>query len=354
MSASPDARGASATRSNPQRADPAEPSATYVDVGLTAYRRVTFIDEAIGSVLAQTYPHWRLTICDNGLGGGDVERAAQPYLDDPRVSYRATGRELVQADNWTNALNQGTGPYVAVLNDDDRWHPGYLAARVEALEAHPECGFACSEWVQIDEGGVEIMRAPAVFAEGVLPRLRSAQWLIRHNAIVPPAIVIRRSACDAVGPFFDPTWQYFDWELWSRLAARYPVYYLARQDNDFRRHSAAFTYSEREPPEQLVAMFDHLERVFTREVEGFRLSSLDRARIRSQILLRAAADVFPGIGWKGSGPTYRRALREYPPAFFDRISLTLLAKSLLGKRGTRLVAWVLDLVRPQRNRVPSA
>ncbi len=336
-----------ATQTDPKGADSSDSSTTRVDVGLTAYRRVTFIDQAIESVLEQTYPHWRLTICDNGPGGGDVERVAERYLDDPRVSYRATGRELTLPENWTSALNQGTAPYVAVLADDDRWHPDFLRARVDALDSHPECAFAFSECVLIDEHGEEILRAPIRLPEGVLGQLQAARWLIRENPIVPPAIIVRRPACEAVGSFFDATWQYCDWELWGRLVARFPVFYLARQDNDNRRHANAYTYAEREPPDQLLDMFDHLERMFAREVEGFELSNVERARLRSEILLRAASDVHAGAGWKASGPTYRRALREWPPTLFSRISLTMLAKSLLGKRGSRLVSRSLRLVRPR-------
>ena len=128
MSLHPDDGSMTAARPDPKCAGSDAFSTTHVDVGLTAYRRVTFIDQAIESVLAQTYPHWRLTICDNGPGGGDVERTvAERYLHDPRVSYRATGRELTLAENWTNALNQGTAPYVAVLQ---RRRP--LASRLPA------------------------------------------------------------------------------------------------------------------------------------------------------------------------------------------------------------------------------
>ncbi|MDQ3671855.1 MAG: glycosyltransferase [Actinomycetota bacterium] len=336
-------------------AKPNMPATTpSVDVGLTAYRRATFIGEAIESVLGQTFDHWQLTICDNGVGGGEIERVVQAYLDDPRVSYRATGRELSLAENWTSALNQGNGRYAAVLNDDDRWHPGFLRARVEALEAHPECAFAFSSCVLIDEHGEEIVRWPLHRQEGVLERLEATRWLIRENPIVPPAIIVRRSACEAVGSFFDDTWQYCDWELWARMAARFPVYYLPRHDNDNRRHTAAYTFGEREPPDQLLDMFDHLEETFALEVEGFGLSRVERARIRSQILLRAASDVHIGVGWKGSGQTYRRALREYPPTLFGRTSLTMLARSLLGKRGSRLVSRLLRVVRPSSTRGPSA
>jgi glycosyltransferase involved in cell wall biosynthesis len=315
-----------------------------VDVGLTAYRRTTYIREAIESVLAQTFDGWRLTVCDNGTGESDVRRVIEQYLSDPRVSYAPTGRELSAAENWTNALNQGTGPYVAVLNDDDRWHPEYLQARVEALERHPECGFAFSAWIEIDEHGGQLNRHPARFPTGVISREDLAHWFIRQNLVVPPAIVVRRSACEAVGAFFDGAWQYMDWELWARLAAHSPAFYLARHDNDFRRHPTTVTRAERESPDRLLAMFDHLERLFADQVGTSGLSRLERGRIRSNVLLHAASDVHVSGGWSMSGPTYRRALREYPPTVFTRVSLTMLAKTVLGRRGSNAIARALRTV----------
>ncbi len=320
-----------------------------VTVVIPCYNQAHFLGEAVESVLAQTHPHLEIVVVDDG-STDDTSGVAARY---PGVRLvRQENRGLSAARN--SGLARGRGEYVVFLDADDRLLPEALEVGVRELEAHPECAFAFSEWVEIDEHGVEILQAPTTFPEGVISQLEAARWFIRHNTIVPPAIVLRRAACEAVGPFFDPKWQYFDWELWVRLAARFPIYYLARQDNDFRRHSAAFTYSEREPPQQLLDMFDHLEETLAREVDGFELSRIERARIRSQILLRAASDVHVGVGWKGSGPTYRRALREYPPTLFGRPSLTMLAKSLLGQRGSRLVSRLLRTVRPSSTRGPSA
>ena len=316
-----------------------------VDIGLTAYRRATYICEAIESVIAQTHTSWELAICDNGIGSSEVEDAVKPYLSDPRVSYRPTGRDLSLSENWTTALNLGSGPYVAVLNDDDRWHPDFLEARVKALEAHPDCGFAFSGWVDINADGVVTDRSTLRFAEGVVSRNELADVLVHENPVVPPAIVLRRAACEAVGAYFGDTFQYCDWELWARIVTRFPAYYLARRDNDYRRHGTNYTYENREAPAQLLAMSDHIVALFSSEVEGFRLSRIDRARNRSGVLLNAAFDVHWAGGWKASGPTYRRAIREYPPTFVSRKSLKMVANSLLGKRGTRAVASVLQTLR---------
>jgi glycosyltransferase involved in cell wall biosynthesis len=309
-----------------------------VDIAIPAYRRATYIGEAIESVLAQTFDRWRLTVCDNGPGGGEIEQAVRPYLSDPRVSHTPSGAEISLAENWTRAIRQGTGTYVAILSDDDCWHPDFLGARVEALAAHPECGFVFSEWVQIDEHRNEVERSPVRFGEGVVSREVLAHWLTRQNIVGETTVVVRRSAYCAVGAAFDPAWHYTDWAMWARLAARFPAYYLARQDSDWRRHAQAVTFTRREEPEQLLAMADHIERMFVRELDGFRPGRLERARNRSRILLNSASDVHRAGGWRRSGALYRRALREYPPSIFEVNSLQMLAHTLVGRRVSRAVA----------------
>jgi glycosyltransferase involved in cell wall biosynthesis len=316
-----------------------------VDIAIPAYRRASYLGEAIESVLAQTFGRWRLTVCDNGPGGGEIEQAVRPYLSHPRVSYTASGQELSLAENWTRAIHQGTGTYVAILSDDDRWHPGFLGARVEALEAHPECGFVFSEWVRIDEHGTEVERSPVRFVEGVVSREVLAHGLTRQNIVGETTVVVRRSAYNAVGAAFDPAWHYTDWEMWARLAARFPAYYLARRDSYWRRHTQAVTFTRREEPEQLLAMVTHVERMFAQQLDSFRPGWLERARNRSRILLHSAGDVHTAGGWRRSGALYRRALREYPPSVFDLTSLQMLAHTLVGRRVSRGVAQAVRFLR---------
>jgi len=303
-----------------------------VDVAMPAYRRATFIGEAIESVLSQSHASWRLTVCDNGPGGGEVERAVEPYLADPRIAHLVTGRDLPLAENWTKALNAGASPYVALLNDDDRWHPDFLGVRVEALERHPECGFAFGEWMQIREEGRVAGMAATRHAEGVLDRSLLAEWFTRENPLAPSTALLRRSALAQVGSFFDARWYYCDWEMWARLSARFPCYYVARQDSDFRRHGEANTYVSQDEPAGILALTDHLERLFRQEVPGFGLSRRERARARSQILLHSAMAAHQSGGWHASSALYRQALLEYPPALFGARSRSILAGTLLGRR----------------------
>jgi glycosyltransferase involved in cell wall biosynthesis len=303
-------------------------AAPSVDVGLPVALRATFLPDAIESVLGQSFEAWRLVVSDNGPGGGDVERAVQPYLSDPRVAYMPTGLAVPLAENWTRALNFGTAPYVAVLNDDDRWHPEYLAARVEALEAHPECGFAFSPWTLIDEVGDEIVRSPCRFAEGVVSRQVLAHAFVRENLVVPSAPLVRRRSCEEVGAAFEGNWHYSDWDLYARLAARFSAYYVASHDNEYRRHVSAYTFHARVDPSGIIEMAAAIEARFHREVDGFELTKAERRKARSSMLLSSAADVHQRGGWRPAVSLFLAALRIYPPAALQRQALGMYARSL--------------------------
>jgi hypothetical protein len=313
-----------------------------VDVNVTVFKRTTYVRDAVRSVLAQTEGRWHLRICDNGPGGGDIADVAAEFLDDPRVSYQATGEELSQAENWTHTINLGTAPFVALLNDDDWWDPDFLRVRVEALTANPACGFAFSEWKLVDDSTGKALRSPIRFPEGVVTSELLARHLLRHNISVPPAVVVRRSTLARAGSFFDARWQYFDWELLARLAAHAPAYYAARHDNSYRRHPTAVTFKTSEDPQRLLRMLAHIETMFEQQL-GIRLSQSERRRVRADALLAAATVTHQSGGWRTAGGLFRAAVRTHPPHAVQRTAMGMYAQTILGGR-------ILSKLREMRSR----
>lgn len=122
--------------------------------------RSPWIEEAIESILAQTFGAWRLVVSENSEGSPECARALAPYLDDPRITHHVTGRDLGLAGNLTGLIRRGTAPYVALLHDDDRWRPEFLERRVAFLDAHPGCGLVFGHYVTIDEAGRKLDVSP--------------------------------------------------------------------------------------------------------------------------------------------------------------------------------------------------
>jgi hypothetical protein len=305
-----------------------------VDVMVLVYKRVRYIRFALESVLAQSLGSWHGVVWDNGAGSEAIRNQVVDLLDDPRVSYHATGEERALAANWTEALAFGTAPYVALLSDDDLWYPDFLSNRVTVLEAHPKCGFAFSECDRIDDEGRVFHSVPSRLREGVLGPAVLAEQLRSMNIVTPSTMLVRRSAYQDAGPAWDGRWRYSDWEMVARLAARSPAYHLAVRDNATRTHMQRVTSLEASDPDELLAMADHVERVFVDTLPGYRKQGgLARARNRSRILLRSAHDSHVTGGWPASRRLYVRALLEYPPTLALTQSLVIGGPRLVGERG---------------------
>ena len=82
-----------------------------------------FIDAALATVAAQTWPHWRLILVDDGGPDPEALEAAASHLEEARVIHRPHAG-VSAARNA--GLAAGTGQLVAFLDDDDLWDPRRL------------------------------------------------------------------------------------------------------------------------------------------------------------------------------------------------------------------------------------
>lgn len=99
-----------------------------------------FIQEAIESVLAQTYSNWELILVDDGSTDHSTAIALQYVQQDSRMRY-------VEHENHQNrgtstsrnlGINRAQGQYIAFLDADDVWLPHKLEQQVAIMKALPE------------------------------------------------------------------------------------------------------------------------------------------------------------------------------------------------------------------------
>ena len=102
-----------------------------------------FLGEAVESVLAQTYPHWELLLCDDGSTDRSSEIASEyarrypgriRYLDHPGHENRGLSAAR------TLGVEHSRGELIAFLDGDDVWLPHKLERQVEILREQPHAG----------------------------------------------------------------------------------------------------------------------------------------------------------------------------------------------------------------------
>ena len=148
--------------------------------------------------------------------------------------YRGDGHRGM-AGNWNVGIERARGQWVHILHDDDMVRPGFYRTLRAAIEHRPDLGAAFVFHHMIDGDGnilrpCHISPRPAGviedWVEDVFVRLK----------IQTPSIVVRRATYEAVGGF-DQSYRYFtDWEMWQRIAARFPIWYDPTPLAFYREH----------------------------------------------------------------------------------------------------------------------
>ena len=123
-------------------------------ITIPAYK-ACFLDEAIKSVIAQTYQDWQLVIVDD-CSPEDLKGIVEPYLADSRVEYYRNEKNcgaVDVVDNWNICLSHCTGDYVICMGDDDRLLPCCLEELSKTIDKYPELNVYHLQTEIIDESG---------------------------------------------------------------------------------------------------------------------------------------------------------------------------------------------------------
>ena len=123
-------------------------------ITIPAYK-ARFLDEAIHSVIAQTYQDWQLVIVDD-CSPEDLKGIVEPYLADSRVEYYRNEKNcgaVDVVDNWNICLSHCTGDYVICMGDDDRLLPCCLEELSKTIDKYPELNVYHLQTEIIDESG---------------------------------------------------------------------------------------------------------------------------------------------------------------------------------------------------------
>ncbi len=116
-------------------------SRPVVSVVLIFLNAERFIQEAIESVLAQSFERWELLLVDDGSTDGSPAIAAEYSRRHPgrvRTVQHPGGVNRGMSASRNLGIAAGRGDYVALLDADDVWLPQKLQRQVEIMEGHPD------------------------------------------------------------------------------------------------------------------------------------------------------------------------------------------------------------------------
>lgn len=107
---------------------------TTVSVIIPAYNAAAYIEQAIRSVMAQTYTDWELLVIDDCSTDGTYAIAQRLAAEEPRIRLIRNEKNSGVAATRNYGLELCGGAYVAFLDSDDVWHPDKLACQIQKAQ----------------------------------------------------------------------------------------------------------------------------------------------------------------------------------------------------------------------------
>ena len=195
-------------------------------VMIPTYNGTAYLREALTSVLAQDPgpDAMQIEVVDDCSTQGDPESLVRALAGE-RVRFFRQPVNQGYIRNFETCLQRSTGHLVHLLHDDDAVRPGFYARLGAGLAERPDAGAAFCRSIYMDPDGhwssftVLERRDPGVVDDWL--------WKIATGPrLTTPSLVVRRSSYEALGGYDRRQRRAGeDWEMWVRLATRYPVWY---------------------------------------------------------------------------------------------------------------------------------
>ena len=215
-----------------------------VSIITPSFNQAQFLEATIQSVLEQDYPRIEYIIVDGGSTDGSVD-VIKKYED--KLVWWVSEKDKGQTDAINKGFAHAKGQILAWINSDDTYNPRAVGQAVKYLFENPEVAMVYADCNFINEAGQVIGKFNS--AQTDYHRLREG-----YVHIPQQTMFFRAKYWQELGPL-DPSFFFaMDYDLWTRIASKAPIKYLAGQTwANFRIHNLGktSTHDDRCWPEML-------------------------------------------------------------------------------------------------------
>ena len=190
-------------------------SSPLVSVIIPTFNRAYCLGESIQSVLIQK--GYELIVVNDG----STDNTDQILSHFPAIKViKYTGNRGVSFAR-NKGLEKAKGSLICFLDSDDLWEQGKLEAQVEWMRDHPECKAVYTDEIWIRNGvRVNPMSKHKKYSGDIF------RQCLPLCIVSPSSVMLRKSVLDEVGGFDETMPVCEDYDLWLRIAARYPFKFL--------------------------------------------------------------------------------------------------------------------------------
>lgn len=227
-----------------------------ISVITASYNYAQYIEEAIISVINQTYSDWELIIVDDGSSDNSVEIIRSFCEKDSRIKlYQHEGAQNKGLkETILLGLKQASGDWVAFLESDDYFAPDNLAQKIAIIKKYPEVKLVFNKVSFLPRNEKTKRTKRFIKTQEKLSKMTFPKNMFNefftYNQILTFSSVIIEANTIKNADFNTPVDKFLDWWLWIHLSFKNNFYYIDTELTRWRLHEKSYIKSTK--------MFDFL------------------------------------------------------------------------------------------------
>lgn len=179
-----------------------------VSVIMPAYNCEKYVEEAINSVIKQTYEKWELLVIDDGSKDNTVKIVEELSKKESRIHIIKNENNQGVSATRNRGISKASGDWIAFLDSDDMWDKTKLEKQMEyAKKISAEFLFTGSSYIN-EEGE---------YYKGIfeVPDIVTYKELRNHNIISCSSVLIKKRLFDKIRMEKDEMHE--DYAVWLRV-----------------------------------------------------------------------------------------------------------------------------------------
>ncbi len=183
-----------------------------ISVIMSVYNGETYLEEAIESVINQTFKNWELIVINDCSTDRTAEILADFAAKDERVKVHPNEVNLKLPTSLNKAISLSEGKYIARMDADDICLPDRLEKQFKFMEENPDVSLSSCRFLTVKNGVYASGGAGGRCDSDALRAMLLVVNPILHPGVIAKAEVMRKFN-------YDPTHTCTeDLELWTRMA----------------------------------------------------------------------------------------------------------------------------------------
>jgi len=203
-----------------------------VTVILPCYNAALYVEEAVRSIMYQTYSNLEILLLDDCSTDGTSAILLSLAKEDKRIRIIRNEQNLRLVKTLNKGIDEAKGEFIARMDADDISLPERIEKQVEFMLLHPEVDLCGTNYSIIDGKGNKIQDSVTI----PLTSKEIAVALLFTCPIGHPTVLFKKETIQSIGKYDEQMINIEDYELWLRVSSKGLIVNLPESLLKYRWH----------------------------------------------------------------------------------------------------------------------